>query len=121
MFALMVRKDDGVAGEPSHFELGVPDAARAKAFYGELFGWSFTATGGENAWIETPGVRGGLHEGDEASNIVVYFGVDDIEAAARRVRELGGTADEPGPAEKGGRFASCRDDQGVAFGLHQTD
>jgi uncharacterized protein len=108
-----------VAGEPSHFELGVSDAARAKAFYGELFGWSFIPTSGENAWIETPGVRGGLHDRDEAPSIVVYFSVGDIDAAVRRVRELGGTADEPGAAEKGGRFASCRDDQGVAFGLHE--
>jgi uncharacterized protein len=110
-----------VAGEPSHFELGVPDAARAKSFYGELFGWSFTTTKGESAWIETSGVRGGLHDDDEAANIVLYVAVEDIETAVKRVRELGGTAEEPGPAETGGRFASCRDDQGVEFGLHQPD
>jgi predicted enzyme related to lactoylglutathione lyase len=51
--------------------------------------------------------------------VVVYFRVDDIEAAVRRVRELGGEADDPGLAETGGRFVSCRDDQGLAFGLHQ--
>ena len=109
----------GMAGEPSHFELGVPDAARAKAFYGELFGWSFTPTVGQNAWIETPGVRGGLHDDDDASNVVLYFSVPDIEAAVTRVRELGGMANDPGPSGTGGRFASCQDDQGVAFGLHQ--
>ena len=108
-----------MAGEPSHFEVGVPDAARAKAFYGALLSWSFTPTKGENAWIETAGVRGGLHGDDEASNVVLYFSVLDIDAAVKRVRELGGTADEPGPADAGGRFASCRDDQGVEFGLHQ--
>jgi predicted enzyme related to lactoylglutathione lyase len=111
----------GMAGEPSHLELGVSDAARAKTFYGELFGWSFTPTVGENAWIETPGVRGGLHDRDDASSIVVYFRVSDIEGAVARVRELGGQADDPGPLETGGRFASCRDDQGVAFGLHQPE
>jgi uncharacterized protein len=108
-----------MAGEPSHFELGVPDAARAKAFYGELLGWRFTSTQGENAWIETAGVRGGLHDGDPESNIVVYFSVDDIETAVKRVRELGGSAGDPGPADIGGRFVACVDDQGVAFGLHQ--
>lgn len=106
-------------GEPSHFELGVADAARAKRFYGQLLGWSFRTTAGENAWIVTPGVRGGLHGDDDASNIVLYFSVPDIEAAVRQVRELGGSADEPGPPGTGGRFTSCRDDQGVAFGLHQ--
>jgi uncharacterized protein len=84
-----------------------------------LLGWSFEPTTGENAWIETSGVRGGLHDSDAASNIVLYFRVADIEAAVRRVRELGGAADEPGPPEPSGRYASCRDDQGVAFGLHQ--
>jgi uncharacterized protein len=108
-----------VTGEPSHFELGVPDAAHAKAFFGELLGWSFSRTTGENAWIETPGVRGGLHDGDEERNIVVYFRVEDIEAAVRRVRELGGQAHDPPPPDKGGRFVSCQDDQGVAFGLHE--
>jgi len=108
-----------VASGPSHFEIGVPDARRAKAFYGELLGWSFHTTTGENAWIETGGVRGGLHDEDDASNIVVYFRVLDIGAAVRRVHELGGEANEPGPEGEGGRFTSCRDDQGVPFGLHQ--
>ncbi len=108
-----------MAGEPSHFELGVLDGQRAQAFYGALLGWSFRTTTGDNAWIDTSGLRGGLHDGDDASNIVVYFRVPDIESAVQRVRELGGTAGEAGPPEASGRYASCRDDQGVAFGLHQ--
>jgi uncharacterized protein len=107
-----------MAGEPSHFELGAPDARRAKAFYGELLGWSFHTTHGENAWVETGGVRGGLHDEDEP-NVVVYFRVSDIDAAVRRVRELGGEATDAGPGSEGGRFTSCKDDQGVPFGLHQ--
>lgn len=108
-----------MAGDPSHFEIGVSDARRAKLFYGELFGWSVRPVTGENAWVETGGIRGGLHDEDDASNIVVYFRVFDIEAAVRRVRELGGQADDPEPAGEGGRFTPCRDDQGVQFGLHQ--
>ena len=108
-----------MAGEVSHFEIGVPDARRAKTFFGELLGWSFRPTVGEMAWIETPGVSGGVHDGD-APNIRIYFSVPDIEVAVRRVRELGGEAGEPGPDEDGGRFVSCRDDQGVPFGLHQA-
>lgn len=106
-------------GGPSHFEVGVPDAARAKIFYGRLLGWEFETTQGENAWIDTGGVRGGLHDVDGARNIVVYFEVTDIEAAVERVRALGGEAGDPGPEDMGGRFVACRDDQGVEFGLHQ--
>lgn len=109
-----------MSGQPSHFELGVPDARRAKAFYSALLGWDFETTVGENAWIETGGVRGGLHGEDDARTIVVYFAVTDIDEAVRRVRELGGEAEDPGPEGSGGRFTSCRDDQGVAFGLHQA-
>jgi len=90
-------------------------------FYGALFGWSFEATTGENAWIETRGVRGGVHGDDGERSVVLYFRVDDIEAAVRRVHQLGGDASEPGPPGAGGRFVACRDDQGVAFGLHQPD
>ena len=109
-----------MGGEPSHFELGVPDARRAKSFYGRLFDWEFTPTTGDNAWIETRGVRGGLHGDDDASNIEVYFAVDDLDAAVARVRELGGDAPDPEPEHgHGGRFVRCRDDQGVTFGLHE--
>lgn len=52
----------------------------------------------------------------------MYFAVDDIEAAVRRVRELGGEAPEPDPRpDEGGRFVRCRDDQGVRFGLHEAE
>ena len=53
--------------------------------------------------------------------MVVYFAVDDIEVAARRVRELDGERGDPGPEIEGfGRFVECRDDHGVKFGLRQV-
>ena len=107
-------------GRPTHFEIGVPDARRARTFFGSLLGWDFTTTTGDNAWIETGSVRGGVHGANPEPGITVYFEVPDIEAAVRRVRELGGTADDANAEESGGeRFVPCRDDQGVPFGLHQ--
>ena len=50
-----------------------------------------------------------------------YFDVDDINAGAERVRELGGEADEPQPVPGMGWFATCRDPHGNDFGLWQTD
>ncbi len=108
-----------MSGEPLHFEMGVPDAVRAREFFGKLLGWKFETTSGDNAWIETGGIRGGLHSDDPDRSIVVYFSVPDIEAAVQRVRELGGDASEPGPQEASGRYVSCRDDQGVTFGLYE--
>lgn len=111
-----------MSGQPSFFEIGVPDAGRARTFYATLFGWRFHDMGeGDQAWIETPSVHGGLHRDDPESRIELFFAVPDIEAAVATVRELGGHADDPRPEEPVfGRFAFCRDDQGVRFGLHQA-
>lgn len=49
-----------------------------------------------------------------------YGGLDDIDEAARRIVELGGEVDEAGEEGESGRWLySCRDDQGVTFGLHE--
>ena len=109
-----------MTGELPWFEMGVPDATRAQSFYGALLGWTFESMGEGGAVIRTAEGRARLHPGDDARQIVTYFHVDHIEASVQQVRELRGQADDPGPAGEGfGRFVTCRDDQGVAFGLHQ--
>ncbi|KAA8886221.1 VOC family protein [Nocardia colli] len=108
-------------GELTFFEIGLPDSARAQIFYSRLFGWEFPPIEDDGqVWIKTPTIKGGLHDQDAEARIAIYFSVDDIDAAVRTVRELGGTAEDPRPEEPGfGRFTACADDQGVQFGLHQ--
>ena len=109
-------------GELSFFELGVGDIARARQFYGALFGWEFVDEG-NGATIETPNIPGGIHPGDAGARPYLFFRVDDLDAALARVRELGGEADwsedDPDSAARFGRFVLCKDDQGSAFGLHE--
>ena len=110
-------------GEPSYFELGVGDADRARAFYGRLFGWEFADERG-GATIETPNVPGGLHGDDPGASPLLFFRVDDFDAALAQVRELGGEIadspeDDPDTVARFGRFVLCKDDQGSPFGLHQ--
>ena len=50
-----------------------------------------------------------------------YFSVDDINAGAARVRELGGEAGDPMPVPNMGWFATCKDPHGNEFGLWQND
>jgi predicted enzyme related to lactoylglutathione lyase len=110
-----------VGGELSFFELGVADADRARRFYGELFGWRFAKDRGS---IETPNVPGGVHGNDPGASPLVFFRVNDLDAARDRVRELGGEAadeldNDPDTVARFGRFALCKDDQGSSFGLHE--
>ena len=115
-----------MTGEPTFFEMGVADTARARAFYGGLFGWRLEPgppAGGYR--ISTPTIPGGMHGDDEGASPLVFFGVADLEAEMARVRDRGGQAEAlesraDGPREGSfGRFALCRDDQGSPFGLHQ--
>jgi uncharacterized protein len=108
-------------GEITHIELGAPDAAKAKMFFGSLLGWTFEPFGdGEQAMFHTTKVSGGLHDGVPTASLTSYFQVGDIEQALGQVRDLGGSSEGASPEEPGiGRFANCVDDQGVSFGLHQ--
>ena len=116
-----------MSGEPAFFEIGVEDPERGRAFYGGLFGWTFEPgpSGGGGFGVTLPNVAAGMHGGDKGAMPYVFFGVDDIEAACERVRELGGEIEDmdlegdEAAVEKFGRFRLCKDDQGSRFGLHQ--
>ncbi|WP_448004863.1 VOC family protein [Agromyces bauzanensis] len=115
-----------MTGEVSFIEFGARDAMTARTFYGKLFGWSFEpGPGGDGYAIDGVGVPAGVHGGDEGAAPLVFFRVDDLDAAAAAVTRLGGTVDEiPGAADEAsvaiyGEFRMCRDDQGSPFGLHR--
>jgi predicted enzyme related to lactoylglutathione lyase len=116
-----------MAGEVGFIELGVADAERGRAFYQGLFpDWRLSPGPNEQGFeVQGAGVPAGLHGGDKGAGPYVFFVVDDIDAAAQRVRELGGAVEDvdiEGDADstrRFGRFKLCRDDQGSAFGLHQ--
>lgn len=111
-------------GEVSFFELGASDPGKARDFYVELFGWEMKAgPSGEPCGfqIETGNIKGGLHGGEQGAGPYLFFKVEDIQAAAERVRALGGQAvfnEHSGPGASG-TFAFCEDNQGSDFGLHQ--
>jgi len=108
-------------GEVSHLEIGAVTGAQSSKFFASLFGWSFHPMGdGEQGWFKTPSCKAGLHAGDPKPGFSVYFSVSDIEQAVALVNQLGGQAEAISPEEPGfGRFCTCRDPEGVQFGLHQ--
>jgi uncharacterized protein len=115
-----------MTGELAFFELGVDDTERGRTFYEGLFEWKFeTGPSGKGFVISAPNVPGGMHGSDAGAAPYVFFGVDDMEAALERVRELGGEVEDmdvegdEASIARFGRFKLCRDDQGSPFGLHQ--
>ena len=106
---------------PTYLEIGSKDPAASAAFFETVFNWSYTPMGTDGGWFQTPTIKAGLHGNDPAPQFYVYFSVPDLMTAIEQVRAAGGEAGEAGPDEPGfGRFCSCKDPSGVAFGLHQA-
>jgi predicted enzyme related to lactoylglutathione lyase len=109
-----------------HVEIPAGSTAKAKEFWGGLFGWQFQAFEGSPTEYHTTrfsDAQGGAilaAEGDKRGPRV-YFDVDDINASAARVKELGGDTSDPMPVPSMGWFATCTDVEGNDFGLWQND
>lgn len=110
-----------MTGEPTYIELGVRDADAARTFYGALLGWKPQGTSGPGQ-VATPTLNIGIHDGDPSAVFEVFFAVTDLDASIERVLELGGNIQsDVNDNPDFGRWVECADDQGVRFGLRQTD
>jgi hypothetical protein len=106
------------AGAVVWFEVPASDSTRAQAFYGDLLGWQFQPYGDSDYYV-SESAGGAVHGAPDPSGILPYFGVDDIDAARKRVADLGGTAGERQEIPGVGLYARCTDTEGNAFGLYQ--
>jgi hypothetical protein len=117
-----------IMGQPvAYFEIVSPDAARARAFYTELFGWAADADPamGGYALVDTAagegaigGGIGGATEPGEAG-VKIYMRVDDLDAYLERAEKLGGTRVQPPTKLPGdaGSIAVFTDPDGNLVGL----
>jgi predicted enzyme related to lactoylglutathione lyase len=113
-------------GEIVHIEFPAENADRAAAFWNGLFGWSFGDSqmeGFDYRMAQTsPSAGAAVFPSDERSGHPnFYFDTPDIEASIAKVRELGGEAAEKSPVPTHGWFAACKDSEGNAFHLWQSD
>jgi len=115
-----------MAGQMVHYEIPAGATAKAPGFWGPPFGWEFEEYPGSpteyhmTRFSETTG--GAIYGADgDKRGARVYFDVDDINASASQVGELGGKAGEANPVPSMGWFAICHDPEGNEFGLWQTD
>lgn len=116
------------AGTPCWIDYGAPDVEGAKAFYGDLLGWSWTGGdpefGGylnaEKDGRQVAGLGPLMAEGDPPS-WTTYFATDDAAATAERIRGAGGTVVvEPMEVGPMGTMVIALDPQGHPFGLWQS-
>ena len=83
------------ASPVSWFEVHSPDTTRAKAFYGELFGWTFSEAGPDYSLVglgDDAPIGGGiapLIEG-QAPMAIICVQVKDVAETCEKVVELGG-------------------------------
>ena len=108
------------AGKILWFELPAEDAARARGFYGQLFGWQFQPFDESGEYQTTAEGGGAVYpSSDGEKGLFAYFGVADIDAAVGRVRQLGGEAADSREIPGVGHYSRCSDTEGNAFGLYQ--
>jgi uncharacterized protein len=114
----------GLVDETSTFcwaELMTNDLANSGSFYKSLFGWGAKGSPEYTEWTLGEGSIGGMIEiqkdwGDVPPHWLVYFMVDDCDAAVAKAQSLGGTTVMPARDFPGvGRIAMLKDPQGAAF------
>ena len=108
-------------------ELNTRNLDTAKKFYTEVFGWDWGG-GADYAEFKVGDrtVGGAMpmtpdrFPAEVPEHWLVYFAVDDIDAAAAKVKELGGTTMmEPTEAGDAGKFVVAMDPQGAVFATIQ--
>lgn len=113
-----------MAGKLVHVEIKASDVDRAQSFWSGVFGWEISASGmpGMDYRLFRTGEDqgGGLMAGDPG-RIDVYFDTDDIDGTVEKVRSGGGESSDKQPIPGIGWFANCKDTEGNAFNLFQSD
>ena len=123
-----------VVNEPGAWSmsaLSTPDPEGAKRFYGDVFGWT-TSEFGPATMFHRPGFVGGEPTQPVPRDVVavmmpgeqpawsVDFWVHDVDAAAARTVELGGTVVSPPADWEVGRSAVIADPAGAVISLSQV-
>jgi uncharacterized protein len=119
-----------------HFEIPADDLDRARVFYQDAFGWTINAIpelgytivettpidNETNMPTEPGAINGGMMQREAPiTGPVITIGVDDVDAALRRVEELGGKTVSPKQSVAEMGFAAYfSDPEGNVVGLWES-
>jgi uncharacterized protein len=127
---MSVHEEPWPEGTPAWVDLMVPDRQAAFAFYGPLLGWDFAEgtpeTGFYSMCLKDSQQVAGIGESPAGEQgpppaWTTYIAVDDVEAAAAKVKAAGGRVlMEPMSVMDFGRMAVAGDPTGAVFGLWQS-
>lgn len=117
-------------GATAWHQLNTRDPERSGEFYRAVFGWDSERvdTGGADYWewrLDGASVGGMFRMGDDfpddlPAHWIVYFAVDDADAATEKAREGGAQVRAEPFDNEAGRFAVLTDAHGAAFAvIHQ--
>jgi predicted enzyme related to lactoylglutathione lyase len=113
-----------------HFDMMAKEPPKAIEFYSKVFGWKFEKwnSPGMDYWLimtgdaKTPGIDGGLAQGDQAGMMLNTIDVVDLDGALRKIQAGGGKVVMQRGAIPGvGWYARFEDPSGNQFGLMQAD
>ena len=109
-----------MTNDVNYFEIGSPDPAATKAFYGALFDWSAGEPSMPARYSMINEDRGGLWDTSEmgaASWAIFYVQVEDVRTAIDRAQELGAAVVVPLVDNGAIEFAHLTDPLGNRFGI----
>ena len=105
-----------------HAEIRSEDPDATRAFFGELFGWTYSEGAVPGYTFVNPGVEGALPTAigplQGGSDAVLFFvGVEDVDAALERAEQLGGSVVQPTQQVPGVAFGVFSDPHGHRIGV----
>jgi uncharacterized protein len=105
-----------------HAEIRSADPDAARAFFGELFGWTYTEGAFPGYTFVEPAFEGALHTAigptqGGAPTALFFVGVEDVEATLAAAERLGGRTIQPAQQVPGVTFGVFADPQGQIIGV----
>lgn len=102
-----------------NIEFAVEDIARARDFYGKVFGWTFTDYGPSYCEFTDGRLTGGFAKSGPVTpgGPLVILYADDLEGTQRRLEDLGAPIVKPIFSFPGGRRFHFRDPEGYELAV----